>query len=122
MKQIKQLTFNITQSRRIKNYSQKNNIPEKELLERYRSVMHIILHAWMKNRETNPELSFRAFFLEVMKFAEFESRLKERREDLVKITDHVEILEGAIDEYKEDYSKLIKIENIVKNYEEGKTQ
>ncbi len=118
MKQIKQLTFNITQSRRIKNYSQKNNIPEKELLARYQSAMHVIFLAWKKNQELNPDLPFRTFFLDIMKYAEFVFRLKERKVDLVKITEHVEILEDAIEEYKQDYNKLIGIEKVVKEYEE----
>ena len=117
MKHIKQLTFNITQSRRIKNYSQKNNIPEKELLAKYRVIMDIVYSAWMKNREINPDLQFRTFFLNIMKYAEFAFRLEVRKEDLVKITEHVEILEGAIEEYNQDYAKLIKIEEVVKDYE-----
>ncbi|OLS30589.1 MAG: hypothetical protein HeimAB125_18650 [Candidatus Heimdallarchaeota archaeon AB_125] len=117
MKHIKQLTFNITQSRRIKNYSQKNNIPEKELLAKYRVIMDIVYSAWMKNREINPDLQFRTFFLNIMKYAEFAFRLDVRKEDLVKITEHVEILEGAIEEYNQDYAKLIKIEEVVKDYE-----
>ena len=117
MKHIKQLTFNITQSRRIKNYSQKNNIPEKELLAKYRVIMDIVYSAWMKNREINPDLQFRTFFLNIMKYAEFAFRLDMRKEDLVKITEHVEILEGAIEEYNQDYAKLIKIEEVVKDYE-----
>ena len=117
MKHIKQLTFNITQSRRIKNYSQKNNIPEKELLAKYRVIMDIVYGAWMKNREINPDLQFRTFFLNIMKYAEFAFRLDVRKEDLVKITEHVEILEGAIEEYNQDYAKLIKIEEVVKDYE-----
>ena len=117
MKHIKQLTFNITQSRRIKNYSQKNNIPEKELLAKYRVIMDIVYSAWMKNREMDPDLQFRTFFLDIMKYAEFAFRLEVRKEDLVKITEHVDILEGAIEEYKQDYAKLIKIEEVVKDYE-----
>jgi len=119
MKKIKQLTFNITQSRRIKNYAQKNNIPEKLLLARYRDLMHSIYKAWVKNHHENPELQFREFFLDIMKHAEFAFRLKEREEQLVIIKDHVKILEDAIEEYKEDYAKIIKIEQAVKVSEEG---
>ena len=119
MKRIKQLTFNITQSRRIKNYAQKNNIPEKVLLARYRDVMHIIYKAWVKNQQEKPELQFRDFFLDIMKHAEFAFRLKEREEQLIIIKNHVEILEDAIEEYKEDYAKIIKIEQAVEVSEEG---
>lgn len=119
MKRIKQLTFNITQSRRIKNYAQKNNIPEKVLLARYREVMHRIYKAWVKNRQENPELQFRTFFLDIMKQAEFAFRLEERKEQLILIKNHVEILEDALEEYKEDYAKIIKIEQVVKVSEEG---
>ncbi len=119
MKQIKQLTFNITQSRRIKNYAQKKNIPEKSLLVRYRDVMHSIYKAWVKNQQENPELQFREFFLDIVKHAEFAFRLKEREEQLIIIKNHVEILEDAIEEYKEDYAKISKIQQIVKVSEEG---
>ncbi len=119
MKKIKQLTFNITQSRRIKNYAQKKNIPEKVLLARYRDVMHSIYKAWVKNQQETPELQFRTFFLDIMKQAEFAFRLEERKEQLIVIKNHVEILEDAIEEYKEDYAKIIKIEQAVKVFEEG---
>jgi len=119
MKRIKQLTFNITQSRRIKNYAQKNNIPEKSLLARYQDVMHSIYKAWVKNQQENPELQFRVFFLNIMKQAEFAFRLEERKEQITIIKNHVEILEDALEEYKEDYAKIIKIEQIVKVSEEG---
>ena len=88
MKKIKQLTFNITQSRRIKNYAQKKNIPEKVLLARYRDVMHSIYKAWVKNQQETPELQFRTFFLDIMKQAEFAFRLEERKEQF----DHFDCL------------------------------
>jgi len=119
MKKIKQLTFNITQSRRIKNYAQKNDLHEKVLLAKYKDIMHNIYKAWVKNLQENPELQFRTFFLDIMKYAEFTSRLKERKEDLIKIKNHVGILEDAIKEYKQDYAKIINIEQIVKGFEEG---
>ena len=49
MRAIKQITFNFTQSRRIKNHAQKLNVEEKEILTRYPKVMHIIFQAWKKN-------------------------------------------------------------------------
>ncbi len=115
MKTIKQLTFNITQSRRIKNYAQKNKIQEKQILAKYPKVMSIIFHAWKKNYAHSQEKSFRDFFLGVMKYGEFAFRLKERIDDLQKINDHVEILRDALEEYNQDYNTVIKIEQIVKD-------
>ena len=112
MKSIKQITFDITQSRRIKNYAQKNKYLEKDVLASYPKVIHIIFQAWKKNQSNIQESSFRDFFIEVMKFAEFEHRLKERKDDLRKIKDHVVILEEALDEYDRDYNAVIQIEKI----------
>ena len=119
MKKIKQLTFDITQSRRIKNYAQKQQIKEKEILEKYQHVMQIIYLAWKKNYGDNEEVTFRNFFLSVMKYAEFAFRLKERINDLAKITDHVEILRDALEEYERDYREIIALENLVKDIDGG---
>jgi len=115
MKNTKQVTFNITQSRRIKNYAQKNKLTEKEVLSKFPKAMNLIFQAWKKNYEETQEISFRDFFLEVMKFAEFEFRLKERKDDLKKITEHVAILREALIEYDRDYNTVIRIEKIVKD-------
>ena len=114
MKKIKQITFDITQSRRIKNYAQKQQIKEKDLLVKYQNIMHIIFLAWKKNYGDTEEVTFRNFFLSVMKYAEFAFRLKVRIDDLAKITDHVEILRDALEEYERDYREIIALENIVK--------
>jgi len=114
MKKIKQITFDITQSRRIKNYAQKQQIKEKELLVKYQNVMHTVYLAWKKNYGETEEVTFRNFFLSVMKYAEFAFRLKERIDDLAKITDHVEILRDALEEYERDYREIIALENIIK--------
>ncbi|MCE7743275.1 MAG: hypothetical protein GOP50_12565 [Candidatus Heimdallarchaeota archaeon] len=119
MKNIKQITFNFTQSRRIKNYARKNNIPEKEVLSKYPEVIHIIFQAWKKNYSQSQDVEFRDFFLQVMKFAEFEHRLKERKSDLIKIKDHLIILEDALVEYDRDYNTIIEIEQIVKDLTGG---
>ena len=119
MKHIKQLTFDITQSRRIKNYAQKQQIKEKELLAKYQKIMHIVFLAWKKNYGETEEVTFRNFFLSVMKYAEFAFRLKERIDDLVKITDHVEILRDALEEYESDYREIIALENLVKEMTGG---
>ena len=119
MKKIKQITFDITQSRRIKNYAQKLQIKEKELLEKYQKIMHIIHEAWKKNYGETEEITFRNFFLSVMKYAEFAFRLRERIDDLAKITDHVEILRDALEEYETDYREIINLENIVKGFDGG---
>lgn len=119
MKNTKQVTFNITQSRRIKNYAQKNKLTEKEVLAKFPKAMHLIFQAWKKTYANTEEVSFRKFFLEVMKFAEFESRLKERQDDLKKVTEHVEILKEALDEYESDYNTVTKIEQIVKDLAGG---
>ncbi|MHA1199127.1 MAG: hypothetical protein ACTSQF_07240 [Candidatus Heimdallarchaeaceae archaeon] len=118
MANIKQITFDFTQSRRIKNYARKNNIPEKEVLSKYPEVMHIIFQAWKKNYSQSREVSFRDFFLQVMKFAEFEFRLKERRSDIKKINDHLVILRDALLEYERDYSSILEMEQNVKNLTE----
>ncbi len=115
MKKIKQITFDITQSRRIKNYAQKLQIKEKELLEKYQDVMHVVYQAWKKNYGETEEITFRNFFLSVMKYAEFAFRLKERVDDLAKITNHVEILRDALEEYERDYREIIALENLVKD-------
>ena len=112
MKHIKQITFDITQSRRIKNYAQKTNVKEKELLDKYKEVMHIVFQAWKKNHSLE-EISFRTFFLTVMKYAEFGSRLKERHIEIETINNHVEILRDALDEYERDYEEIMQIEKIV---------
>ena len=119
MKNTKQVTFNFTQSRRIKNYARKNKLPEKEVLSKYPKVMHIIFQAWKKNYGDSEEVSFREFFLQVMKFAEFEFRLRERKTDIQKVNDHVVILRDALVEYDQDYDTVIEIENIVKDLEKG---
>lgn len=119
MKSVKQITFNLTESRRIKNYAQKNNLEEKEVLSKYPKVMHILFQAWKKNQTTSQEISFKDFFLQVMKFAEFEFRLKERKGDLKLINEHVKILRDALEEYEQDYTTVIKIEKIVKDIAGG---
>ena len=119
MKTIKQITFDITQSRRIKNYAQKMKIEEEVLLKKYQHTMHIIYQAWDKNYSTSGEVSFRNFFLTVMKYAEFAFRLKERYSDLETINRHLVILREALIEYEEDLRKVTEIEKIVKRLEEG---
>ena len=116
MKNIKQLTFDITQSRKIKNYAQKMKISEKEILTSYQNVMHIIFQAWKKNHSEINDLNFRDFFISVMKYAEFAFRLKERKDDMKKVNDHVEILREALVEYDRDYDTITQIEKIVKEY------
>ena len=116
MKNTKQVTFNITQSRRIKNYAQKNHLTEKEVLAKFPKAMHLIFQAWKKNYSETQEIGFRDFFLEVMKFAEFEFRLKERQEDLKKVSEHVAILKEALIEYEHDYNNVKKIEQIIKDF------
>ncbi len=122
MKSTKQVTFNFAQSRRIKNFAQKNNVPVDEILTKYPKVMHIIFQAWKKNYSQSQEVSFRDFFLQVMKFAEFEFRLRERKEELKKIKEHVIILQDALVEYDQDYNSIIKIEQIVKDLAGGIVQ
>ena len=117
MKKIKQLTFDITQSRRIKNYAQKLKIKEDVLLKKYQQVIHIIYQAWNKNYGDGEEKTFRNFFLTVMKYAEFAFRLKERYTDLETINRHLVILREALEEYETDYKSILAIENIVKQYE-----
>ncbi len=119
MKKIKQITFDITQSRRIKNYAQKKKIKEKDLLLKYQEVMHVLYVAWKKNYGETEEISFRNFILSVMKYAEFTFRLRERIDDLEKINNHVGILRDALEEYERDYSDIIKIEEIVKDADGG---
>ncbi|MHA1224690.1 MAG: hypothetical protein ACTSP3_15815 [Candidatus Heimdallarchaeaceae archaeon] len=114
MKFIKQLTFNITQSRRIKNFAQKQKIKEKEILSKYQQVMHIIYKAWEKNYKDKEDISFRNYFLALMKYAEFAHRLKERYKEIQIITEHVEILREALVEYEQDYTEIARIERIVK--------
>ncbi|MHA1347543.1 MAG: hypothetical protein ACTSVO_00280 [Candidatus Heimdallarchaeaceae archaeon] len=119
MKKIKQLTFDITQSRRIKNHAQRLKIKEDVLLKIYPHTMQIIYQAWNKNYSKTDEVSFRNFFLSVMKYAEFAFRLKERHSDLEKINRHVVILRDALVEYDEDYNKILKIEKMINQIEEG---
>jgi len=113
MKLIKQITFDITQSRRIKNYAQKKKIEEKEILKDYQKIMQIIFQAW-KNNSDKSDISFRDYFIHIMKYAEIAFRMHERHEQMEMITDHVAILRDALEEYERDYSIVIKIENIVK--------
>ncbi|MBY9001879.1 MAG: hypothetical protein KGD64_13250 [Candidatus Heimdallarchaeota archaeon] len=113
MKKIKQLTFDITQSRRIKNYAQKLKVKEEVLLKKYQHTMNIIFQAWNKNYSESEEINFRNFFLTVMKYAEFAFRLKERYTDLETINKHLVILRDALVEYDKDYTKVIEIEKIV---------
>ena len=117
MKHIKQLTFDITQSRRIKNFAQKKKIPEKKVLGIFQNVMHIIHQAWKKNYGDSKVISFRDYFMKVMKYAEIEFRMHERQEEMKTITDHVEILRDALEEYERDYQRFINIENTVKELE-----
>jgi len=119
MKQIKQITFDITQSRRIKNFAQKKKIEEKEILSNYQKTMHLIFQSWKKNHQDTGDISFRDYFLQVMKYAEFAFRLHQREEEMVKIVDHVEILKDALEEYERDYSDVIEIEDIVKEISGG---
>ena len=84
--------------------------------------MHIIFQAWKKNYSETQELSFREFFLSIMKYAEFASRLEERKEDIKKIKDHVDILDDALEEYDSDYNTIIKIEQIVKDLSGGTSE
>ena len=119
MKQIKQLTFNITQSRRIKNYAKKLHVKEEELLKKYRHIMHIVFQAWDKNYSKSGEVGFREFFLTVMKYAEFAFRLKERYQDLETINRHVDILKDALEEYETDYTNILEIEKFMKEFEGG---
>ena len=49
MKTIKQLVFDITQSRRIKNYAERLKIEPTSVLPQIQSVMEIIYQAWFKN-------------------------------------------------------------------------
>ncbi len=117
MKHIKQLTFNITQSRRIKNFAQKKNIPEKKVLGTFQNILHIIHQAWKKNYGDTSAISFKEYFMKVMKHAEMEFRMHERQEEMKIITDHVEILRDALEEYERDYLKFISIEQKVKELE-----
>ena len=119
MKQIKQITFDITQSRRIKNFAQKKKIEEKQILGDYQKIMHLIFQSWKKNHLNKDDISFRNYFLQVMKYAEFAFRLHQREEEMTKIVDHVEILRDALEEYERDYSDVIEIENIVKGISGG---
>ncbi len=119
MKKIKQLTFDITQSRRIKNYAQKLKIKEEVLLKKFQHTMHIIFHAWEKSCSNNEEVDFRGFFLTVMKYAEFAFRLKARHTELETINRHVVILREALVEYEQDYDSILRIEKIVDQLEEG---
>ena len=119
MKKIKQLTFDITQSRRIKNYAQKLKIKEDVLLKKFPHAMHIIFHAWEKSCRETEEVSFRSFFLTVMKYAEFGFRLKARYTELDTINRHVVILREALVEYEQDYDSIIRIEKLVDQLEEG---
>ena len=119
MKKIKQLTFDITQSRRIKNYAQKLKIKEAVLLKKYQHTMHIIFHAWNKNFGETETVSFHSFFLTVMKYAEFAFRLKARYTDLETINRHLVILREALEEYERDYNGILRIEKIVTQLEEG---
>lgn len=119
MKQIKQITFDITQSRRIKNFAQKKNIEEKEILADYQKIMHLIFQSWKKNYKDSDEISFRTYFLQLMKYAEFAFRLHQRQDEMTKIVDHVEILRDALEEYERDYADIIEIENIVKEISGG---
>ncbi len=119
MKKIKQLTFDITQSRRIKNYAQKLKIKEEVLLKKFPHTMNIIFHAWEKSCSKTEEVSFRSFFLTVMKYAEFAFRLNARYTELDTINRHVVILREALVEYEKDYDSIIRIEKIVKQFEEG---
>ena len=118
MKKIKQLTFDITQSRRIKNYAQKLKIKEDVLLKKFSHAMHIIFHAWEKSCKETEEVSFRSFFLTVMKYAEFASRLKARYTELETINSHLVILRDALVEYEQDYNSIIRIEKLVDQLEE----
>ena len=122
MKHIKQLTFDITQSRRIKNFAQKNKVPEKKVLNTFQNIMHIIYQAWKKNYYESSSVSFREYFLKVMKYAEIEFRMHERQGEMKLITDHVEILRDALEEYDRDYSNFINIEKLAKDLEERSIQ
>jgi len=75
MKHIKQLTFDITQSRRIKNFAQKKKVPEKKVLATFQNVMHIVHQAWKKNYGEFSSVSFRDYFMKVMKYAEISFRM-----------------------------------------------
>jgi tRNA G10 N-methylase Trm11 len=119
MKKIKQLTFDITQSRRIKNYAQKLKIKEEVLLKKFRHTMHIIYHAWEKSCRETEEVSFHSFFRTVMKYAEFAFRLKARYTELETINRHVVILREALVEYEQDYDSIIRIEKLVDQLEGG---
>ena len=118
MKHIKQLTFDITQSRRIKNFAQKKKIPEKKVLSTFQNIIHVIYQAWKRNYGDSSSISFRDYFMNVMKFAEIEFRMHERQEEMKTITNHVEILRDALEEYERDYHKFINIEKTVKEFEE----
>lgn len=119
MKKIKQIVFDITSSRRIRNFLEQKKMEEKVLLDQMREAIHIIYTAWQKNY-SDSELSFNEYFQTVLKYAEFLSRLEQRKKELEKIQTHVEILEEAIEEYEEDYNYIRRIEKIVEAYESGK--
>ena len=119
MKKIKQLQFDITGSRRIRNYVDQRKLKEKIVLERMKNAVEIIYSAWKKNYAES-EISFFEFFKAVMKYAEFAHRLEQRKDELKRIESHVEILQEAIEEYEEDYNYIRKLEKIVEAYERDK--
>ncbi|MCK4844424.1 MAG: hypothetical protein KAS95_02000 [Candidatus Heimdallarchaeota archaeon] len=119
MKKIKQLVFDITQSRRIKNYAERLKIEPTSILPQIQSVMEIIYQAWFKNYGQTREISFNDYFISMMKYAEYSHRLTQRHEEMKKVATHVEILRLAILEYDIDYNDIITIENIAKSHQEG---
>ncbi len=115
MKKIKKLYFDITQSRRIKNYAEKHKITEKSILEEFTRVMDIIYRGWKNAYPDSDDETFEEYLKMVLKWAEFSFRLRERKSDTIRIKEHLTILQDAIEEYDTDYNKLIEIEKVLKD-------
>ena len=113
---IKQLNFDITQSRRIKNYVEQHKLSTKAILQRFKELLETTYQQWKKHYGSEEKISFEEFLQAYLKYAEFSYRLKERKNDLKKVKTHVDILREAIEEYERDYKEIITIENIVNTY------
>ena len=116
MQYIKQLNFDITQSRRIRNYIEQHKLSSKEVLKKFKEIIELLFNNWKERYKKSGTVSFDEYLLMYLKYAEFSYRLKERKEDLKKIRTHVNILRDAIEEYERDYKEIITIEKIVNKY------
>ncbi|MHA1416902.1 MAG: hypothetical protein K9W45_00335 [Candidatus Heimdallarchaeum aukensis] len=115
MSNIKKLTFSVNQSRRVIRAAENKKIEPKELLKGYELMVNTLFKHWKEEYAETMEIDFQTFFYEIMKYAEVKYRLEKTKSDLKKIKEMSELLNEAIEEYKEDYTILKAIEDSLRN-------